>query len=74
MADPVLVVTSDYTVEYAGRKLALGSPIKLHWLDARTNPRMQISFDCVEIPPEAPVDRYPKRRKVSEALGLRRPK
>ncbi|BBX09431.1 hypothetical protein [Mycolicibacterium aichiense] len=71
---PILAVYDDYTVELSGQRFALATPPQLDAYSRYPDERqkVRVSFDCYEILPVLAAK--PKRRRASEALGLRRPK
>ncbi|AHJ86651.1 hypothetical protein CRB1_40 [Mycobacterium phage CRB1] len=74
MAEPLIVVDSDYTVYLHGKKLALSSQPRLERFDNPFDyyPRIRVSFECAELPPPPNPTPKPKRTWAS-AMGLRKP-
>lgn len=74
MRTPILAVYDDYTVEFSGQKFALSTTPQLDAYSTYPGDlqKVRVSFDCYEMPTFGTSKL--KRRRASEALGLRRPK
>ncbi|ALF02182.1 hypothetical protein SEA_LADYBIRD_41 [Mycobacterium phage LadyBird] len=75
MAEPLIVVDSDYTVYLQGRKFALSTQPRLVRHDDPFSymPKIRVSFECVELP-EMSTPPEPTKRTWASAMGLRKPR
>ncbi|AGT14289.1 hypothetical protein ADZZY_40 [Mycobacterium phage Adzzy] len=73
MSNPILVIDSDYTVHYNGRKFGLATPLEMHLGGDWGQTMVAFSFKCVELW-SLPPDPEPKpKRSWARVMGLKKP-